>query len=227
MLMPLSCLLLPVLSAVTLLAGCSNLVISSGNLEAPVSVAGVQEVPSAVSTQTAQAKELAPPKLTSFSETQQITRSATMTLKVTDTNLATTRIGSIAHNRGGTVATVNGVSAGEVLPAAQTTIVINIPAEQLEASLTDIAASGEVTLSTLGSAEVTARAADLDTSIKRMRESINQLNEHLAQVSAESEIAQVTAGLKARESDLESLQNQKRALSASVTQSTITVTLTS
>jgi hypothetical protein len=157
---------------------------------------------------------------------QQIIRSATMTVVVPDENQAATRLRAIASAHGGTVTTENVVSGGEKSQYAQSTIVISVPAEELDAALSAIAALGDVSLRTIESTDVTAKVADVDSRIKTMRTSIARMQDLLTRAGSVTEIAQVEAQLTSRESDLESLLAQQKALAQRVAQSPITVTLT-
>ena len=154
----------------------------------------------------------------------QITRSATMVLVVPDAASAATRLRSVAITHGGTVTTENVVS-GTKNSYGQSTVVLSVPADQLDGALTDIAAIGEVQLRTIQSTDVTAKVADVDARIKTMRDSIARMQELLTRAGSVSEIAQVESELTRRQSDLESLLAQQKALAQRVAQSPITVTL--
>jgi hypothetical protein len=157
---------------------------------------------------------------------QQIIRSATMTLVVPDESQAATRLRAVASAHGGVVTTENVISGGEKSYYAQSTIVISVPADQLDGALTDIAALGNVTLRTIESTDVTAKVADVDSRVKTMRASIARMQDLLTRAGSVTEIAQVEGELTSRESDLESLLAQQKALAQRVAQSAITVTLT-
>jgi hypothetical protein len=156
-------------------------------------------------------------------DSPQIIRSATMVLVVPDATSAATRLRSVAITHGGTVTTENVVSGGKN-SYSQSTVVLSVPADQLDGALTDIAAIGEVQLRTIQSTDVTAKVADVDARIKTMRDSIARMQELLTRAGSVSEIAQVESELTRRQSDLESLLAQQKALAQRVAQSPITVT---
>lgn len=156
-------------------------------------------------------------------DSPQIIRSATMVLMVPDTASAATRLRSVAITHGGTVTTENVVSGGKNA-YSQSTVVLSVPADQLDGALTDIAAIGEVQLRTIQSTDVTAKVADVDARITTMRDSIARMQELLKRAGSVSEIAQVESELTRRQSDLESLLAQQKALAQRVAQSPITVT---
>ncbi|HEY8664650.1 MAG TPA: DUF4349 domain-containing protein, partial [Propionibacteriaceae bacterium] len=159
-------------------------------------------------------------------DTQKITRSATMTVVVSDESAAATRLRAIATAHGGVVTTENVVSGGEKSYYATSTIVLSVPADELDGALTDIAAVGEVTLRTIQSTDVTAKVADVESRITTMRASIARMQELLTRAGSVTEIAQVETELTNREADLESLLAQQKVLAQRVAQSPITVTLT-
>lgn len=161
---------------------------------------------------------------TSPVDIQQITRSATMVLIVPDAASAATRLRSVAITHGGIVTGEN-VMSGAKNTYGQSTIVLSVPADQLDGALTDIAAIGEVQLRTIQSTDVTAKVADVDARIKTMRESIARMQQLLTRAGSVAEIAQVENELTQRQANLESLLAQQKALAQRVAQSPITVTL--
>ena len=221
----------PLVLACALLGGCSS-ALSSARSDSAAGTSGkvAQAEPAnapadTTKVQTDQRTGATVPQ-TPILDTQQIIRSATMTVVVPDESQAAMRLRSIASARGGTITSENVVSGGDKSFYAQSTIVLSVPADQLDASLSDIAAIGEVTLRTIDSADVTAKVADVDSRITTMRESITRMQDLLKRAGSVAEIAQVEAELTSRESDLESLLAQQKALAQRVAQSPITVTLT-
>jgi hypothetical protein len=217
---------LPLAVALALLGGCSSLASSVSRGETAVGSGGKVSDSAAAPAQTTETKAGGVLPQTPVIDNQQIIRSATMTVVVPDENQAATRLRAIASAHGGVVTTENVVSGGEKSYYAQSTIVISVPADQLDVALTEIAAIGEVQLRTIESTDVTAKVADVDSRIKTMRESIARMQDLLTRAGSVTEIAQVEAELTTRESDLESLLAQQKALAQRVAQSPVTVTLT-
>jgi hypothetical protein len=214
---------LPLALACALLGACSsaaNSTVGEGAVGRDTSGSSVQkgEVPAAP----ADSKNAESP--TSPVDIQQITRSATMVLIVPDAASAATRLRSVAITHGGIVTTEN-VMSGAKNSYSQSTVVLSVPADQLDGALTDIAAIGEVQLRTIQSTDVTAKVADVDARIKTMRESIARMQALLTRAGSVAEIAQVENELTQRQANLESLLAQQKALSQRVAQSPITVTL--
>jgi len=216
---------LPLALACALLGGCSSAASSMAGGAAD-SNGKVTTDTGAVPAQTTETKSGGVLPQTPVIDNQQIIRSATMTVVVPDENQAATRLRAIASAHGGVVTTENVVSGGDKSYYATSTIVISVPADQLDLALTDIAAVGEVTLRTIESTDVTAKVADVDSRVKTMRESIARMQDLLTRAGSVTEIAQVENELTTRESDLESLLAQQKALAQRVAQSPITVTLT-
>jgi hypothetical protein len=220
---------LPLALGCALLGGCSSLSSSTaqGDTANGTSNSRVSD-PGALPAQTTetQTKTGGTMPETPVVDSQQITRSATMTVVVSDESAAATRLRAIATAHGGVVTTENVVSGGDKSYYATSTIVLSVPADELDGALTDIAAVGEVTLRTIQSTDVTAKVADVGSRITTMRASIARMQELLTRAGSVTEIAQVETELTNREADLESLLAQQKALAQRVAQSPITVTLT-
>ncbi len=219
--------LVPLAIACALLAGCSSPTrtsSSSAGQADSVPNSGTVSKPGALPAQTDESKTGTVPQAPTV-DTQQIIRSATMTVVVPDVVQAATRLRAIALGHGGTVTMENVVSGGEKSAYAVSTVVLRVQADELDTALTDIAAIGEVTLRTIASTDVTAKVADVDSRITTMRASIARIRDLLTRAGSVAEIAQVESELTARESELESLLAQQKALAQRVAQSPITVTL--
>ncbi len=226
MLTTLSRTVLPLAAALALLGGCSGTALSSGQADSASGSGGRVSDAGAMPAQTTETKTGGVLPQAPVIDSQQIIRSATMTVVVPNENQAATRLRAIASAHGGVVTTENVVSGGEKAYYAQSTIVISVPADQLDVALTEIAAIGEVVLRTIESTDVTAKVADVDSRIKTMRASVARMQDLLTRAGSVAEIAQVESELTTRESDLESLLAQQKALAQRVAQSPITVTLT-
>lgn len=218
---------LPLALACALLGGCSSLSSSTSQAD---TAGGNARVPDAgalpAQTTETQTKTDGTLPQTPVVDTQKITRSATMTVVVSDESAAATRLRAIATAHGGVVTTENVVSGGEKSHYATSTIVLSVPADELDGALTDIAAVGDVTLRTIQSTDVTAKVADVESRITTMRASIARMQELLKRAGSVTEIAQVETELTHREADLESLLAQQKVLAQRVAQSPIIVTLT-
>lgn len=214
----------PLVMACALLGGCSSLATSTAGSAAgaedrsntSVQKAGVPAVEADSKTGTVPQSPV--------TDTQQIVRSATMNVVVGDPAAAATKLRAIATIHGGVITSENVMSSAKSTYSTST-VVLSVPADQLDGALTDIAAIGDVTLRTIQSTDVTAKVADVDARIKTMRDSIARMQALLTRAGSVAEIAQVEKELTQRQSDLESLLAQQKALSQRVAQSPIAVTL--
>lgn len=213
---------LPLAVACAVLGGCSSLGQGSAS-SADAPAAGNGRVVAQDGSQSVEKSGGSVPQ-SPVLDTQQITRSATMTLIVKDTVSAATRLRTIASVHGGLVTTENVLSGDKQYEAS--TLVLSVPADELDNTLSDIAGVGDVTLRTIQSTDVTTQVADVESRITTMRDSIARLQELLSRAGSITEIAQVENELTSRQADLESLLAQQKALAKRVAQSPITVTLT-
>ncbi len=214
--------ILPLAVACALLGGCSSAGATSsepaaGGADGRAGVQNVQ-VPAEADSKTGAVPE------SPITGTQQVVRTAAMNVVVADPAASAVKLRSIATVHDGVITSEN-VMSNAKSAYSTSTVVMSVPADQLDAALTDIAAIGDVTLRTIQSADVTAKVADIDARVKTMRESIARMQDLLTRAGSVAEIAQVESELTRRQSDLESLLAQQKALAQRVAQSPITVTL--
>ncbi len=106
---------------------------------------------------------------------------------------------------------------------ARADLVVRIPSAQLTQSLDRIKALGEVEAVQLGGSDVTAQSEDLDARILALSTSTERLTGLLASASTTKDLLDIETTLSTRQSDLESLQAQRRALVDQVELATISV----
>jgi hypothetical protein len=107
----------------------------------------------------------------------------------------------------------------------QTTVTLKVPPDRLQGVLAELGSLGRVQDQDVSTEDVTERVVDLDSRIVTARASVERLRGFLDQTSSVSEIAQLEAELVQRESDLERLEGQRRAIGAQVALATITLTI--
>ncbi len=156
---------------------------------------------------------------------RQITRTAAMTVIVDDASEAAAKLRSIVIGRGGVVTNENIVVVESTSSRSTSTLVLTVPAGQLDATMNDVATVGKITVRSVQTADVTTKVADIDARIATMRESIARMQELLKRAGSVTEIAQVESELTRRQSDLESLLAQQKALANMVETSPITINL--
>lgn len=165
---------------------------------------------------------------------RKIARTASMVVVVDDLATAASQLRQTAASVGGQVVSENlvtvevgdeGVEDGRIMPTTRSTIVLSVPADQLDKALEEAARVGEVNSRTISAEDVTTQVVDVEARIKTMRESIARVRALMERAGTLTEIAALEAELTRRQSDLESLLAQQQVLSTMVEQSTITVSL--
>ncbi|MBW8764590.1 MAG: DUF4349 domain-containing protein [Microbacterium sp.] len=110
---------------------------------------------------------------------------------------------------------------------ASADLTLRIPADALEDVRSELAGLGTVKETTLDSAEVGGTQRDLDARITTLRASIARYNEWLGTASATSDLIELESAIAERQTELEGLEAQARALDDQVAMSTITLSLMS
>ena len=157
---------------------------------------------------------------------RQIARTASVYVVVPDVAKAAEDLHALAGTLGGVVTTEALSLPGESDPSGGAgTVVLSVPADQLDAALVQIAALGKETSRKIDSTDVTEQVADVDARIETMRASIARLQELIGKSGSVTEIAAVESQLTQRQADLESLLAQQKSLSQRVATSPITIEL--
>lgn len=155
---------------------------------------------------------------------RQVARTASVTLVVDKPVDAAAHVRRVASDRGGYV-TREDVQVSSDTPTAQ--VVISVPADQLDAALTDLAALGTLVQRAQTATDVTDRVVDVDARVRTLQDSITRIRALMDRAGTVTEIAAVERELTTRQSELESLLAQQKALRSRVDRTPITVTLTS
>ena len=157
---------------------------------------------------------------------RQVARTAQVSVKIPDPAVAAQRIRTLAEGLGGFVAAERVVTEqrdGYYLRAS--TVVVQVPSDRLDEALDALAQVGTVTDRVVNSADVTTQVVDVEARIKTLRESIARIEQLMTKAGTVAEIAQVESELTSRQTQLESLLAQQKALAARVAMSPITITL--
>jgi hypothetical protein len=151
-----------------------------------------------------------------------IVRTATVRLRTRDVNSAADTIVALADPAGGRVDGDDRAIHGSTRTA---TLVLRVPPDSLNRIITRVDALGtELSRSVHGQdvtakrADITARTAALQTSVGRLRSLMSHSGSITSLVSLEGQLTQ-------RESELESMQAQQRALADTISLATLTVRL--
>lgn len=158
---------------------------------------------------------------------RKLARTANIVLEVGDVERAAAELRRLALVLGGLVTSEVVSLPTDGMPREYDTshLVLTVPAERLDETLTVVAGLGEVRSRTVESVDVTDAVVDVASRVKTMRESIARLQELMRRAGSVSEIAQVESELTQRQAELEALLAQQASLSQRVATSPVTVTL--
>ena len=105
------------------------------------------------------------------------------------------------------------------------TLVLRVAPEDLTATLTALARLGAEKSRHLSTQDVTSKVADVNSRVVSARESIARLRALYAHATKVADVINIESELSQRESDLESLEAQQRALAAETSTAQITLSL--
>lgn len=144
-----------------------------------------------------------------------IVRTAQLSVTADDPTDAAQQAGTIATAAGGRVEQDNRDGSAH--------LVLRVPANRLDATLTQLAALGDLTAQQVDGDDVTAQTADLGARVKALQTSVDRLQTLISSSGNLANLLQVETQLTSRQAELESLQAQQRALADQVSLATITV----
>ncbi|WP_125100264.1 DUF4349 domain-containing protein [Leucobacter chromiireducens] len=159
-------------------------------------------------------------------EQRSITRSADLSLNVSDVDATADRVVATADAAGGRVESRSDQGAVGTLPASST-LTIRVPADRLDATLDELSALGEVTTRSVTATDVTTEHVDLTARVAALQQSIERLTKLMADASTTSELLEAESALASRQQELDGLSAQLKWLNAQVDESTIWVSLNS
>jgi hypothetical protein len=117
-----------------------------------------------------------------------------------------------------TLPAVNGAPNSE-----QALLVLRVPPTQLDAVLASLAGTGTVSYRTLSETNVTGQVADVASRITSAQDSLTELRGMIDKAASMNDLISLEDALSTRESDLESLEAQQRALTDQIQYATVTV----
>jgi hypothetical protein len=154
-----------------------------------------------------------------------IIRTADMSIVVTDTEDALTRIAAMANENGGWVVGSNVFQASETAKTGN--ITIRVPAAGFQSALDAIQAlSVEVTSLNTSGQDVTEEFVDLEARLANLEATAERVRAFLDETRNVEEALSVNAELSRLEGEIEVLKGRMQYLSQSAAFSTITVNLT-
>lgn len=145
----------------------------------------------------------------------------TLTLTTPDIKQAVEQITQIVSEAGGGVFASN-VVLGE---GGHGTMTVKLPPRAINATINALGTIGEVSGFTQDAQDVTSQMVDLDARILTAAASVDRAREFLNQATNISDLAQLENELTNRETALEQLRAQQRALTDQVSSATLTIEL--
>lgn len=167
-------------------------------------------------------------------EGRDILASGYATVRVTEVAAAATKVQALADALGGYVESTN---IGEQLYNAVDTsmpvppggdygwVSIRVPADVLSKAMADLSTVGEVQQTSVSRTDVTSTAIDLRARVEATRASVERLTELMAQSGSVSELIDAEVALSDRQAQLESWEQQLKALEDQVAMSSLSVEL--
>lgn len=111
-------------------------------------------------------------------------------------------------------------NAGELWSVAAT---VRVPAAELEKTIEEISALGDVRTSNVNSNDVTTQVLDIDARVASLTASVARLQKLMAEAKSTADLLAAETALSQRQAELESLQSQQKYLKDAVSMSTLYV----
>jgi hypothetical protein len=212
------------LLAGTLLAGCSSDDdTASGAMPASAPGGGMQEK---------EAPPAAPEGAKSTTDTlgvvvpgvQALVRTLTMSVRVEDVNAAVDAASRTASGAGGLVGGTE-VKLADQPGDSTARLVLRVPEDSLDEVTRALRGLGTPLYSQGTTEDVTAQVADVDSRVETQRRSIARVRALLSEAKDLEDVVAIEGQLAKRESDLEALQAQQRALADRTAMATVTLEL--
>lgn len=165
------------------------------------------------------APEIAPVDVTL---TDQIVRTGDVSVDVDDVTSAANRVTALVTAAGGEVGSDQRFGDGE---DASADLVVRVPPDRFDELLESIADLGEEVSRSVAAEDVSAVVADVDARVESLQGSVDRLRALAAQAVSVSDLITIESELTFRQSELESLQAQQRALADQVSLATLSVRL--
>lgn len=175
------------------------------------------------------------------SGSRELIATGSLSLRVDDIDASTAAVADAVEARGGYVESLNVGTDGMVLdgngmvmdgigpmPTSPNGgwVQVRVPADQLTATMDELAALGEVTASNVSRQDVTDQAIDLRARITSAETSVARLTELMSQSASVADLIAAESALAERQATLESYQQQLEMLESQVSMSSLSVDLT-
>lgn len=219
-------------AAAALLTGCSTMSDTGGDSAEPgVAVySGESDGGGVASEDAARALGDPLPSPGVAGDTRYQVREASLGIKVESIGDAAARVRQIATDAGGSVTSEQ---FGDVLygPADSTierygTMTISVPSEELDATLDQLSALGEVRTRSSNAYDVEDEYVDVEARIATLEASIARMRDLMEQTEDVEQIVSLETSLSERQADLDSLQARLNSLQNRIAMSPVFITLT-
>lgn len=204
-----------VLLALAGLIGCTQLGATSSGESPEVGRAGDGAAPQATS---------APTESGPTEAGRSIVRTGALSLRGDDLTGLAERLRQLAERLGGFVASEQ-IRSGDDTRSASARIEFSVPAESMDAFMTEAATYAELVTRTVTATDVTDAVVDVEARIRTLRESIERIRTLMERAGSIADIARVESELTERQSELEALLARQKALADAVDRAPVTVTL--
>lgn len=152
----------------------------------------------------------------------QVIRTAYVDIRVAGVADATAQVIAAITSRAGTIDSQNINSDGT---SSYANIVARVPADTLDAFVSDLGDLGTVMSVSITAQDVTTQVVDLDARIGVLQTSVDRLKSLQEQATSVTDLVAVEAELANRQGELDSLTAQRGYLGQQVAMSTVTVSL--
>ncbi|KWX69163.1 DUF4349 domain-containing protein [Mycobacterium sp. NAZ190054] len=166
------------------------------------------------------APEFGPPQAPPPVQKRDVVKTASMTVTVPDPSAAADEAAVIAERNDGRVDS-RSEDAGSSGGRAVTSIVLRVPADDLDEVLRQLKALGTVETATTTAEDVTTQRVDLDARIRALQTSVDRLLAIMSEARDPEALIQAESALSQRQADLDSLRAQREALGDRIAYSTI------
>lgn len=152
-----------------------------------------------------------------------VVKTATMTIRVSDTSEAADKSAVMVENSDGRVDSRT-EDAGSDRGLARTSVVLRVPVATLDGVVRELKTLGAVQTAETRSEDVTAQRVDLDARIKALQTSVDRLLAIMRDAKDPEALISAENALSGRQADLDSLRAQREALGDRIEYSTVDVT---
>lgn len=155
--------------------------------------------------------------------TEQIVRTGDITVDVDDITSAASRVTALVSAGGGNVGSDQ--RYGDASDGSAD-LVVRVPPDSFDDLLETISDLGEELSRSVAAQDVSTTVADVDARVRSLQTSVDRLLALAAQAVSVTDLITIESELAARQSELESLQAQQRALADQVSLATLSIRLT-